>query len=111
MIQPSPCSHCGRTRLSTGLCPHCEHIYCVSCGVYMKLVEFPDHVWFHRIWHLEHPRRAGLLFWWQVTMKLPRRCSQCGFILNADGDCPQFLEKIVNGVGCAAAPPSLREDW
>lgn len=111
MVMPPPCQHCGRARLSTGICPHCEHILCSLCNVYMKLIEFSDHVWTaHRAGPAVRAR-STYLFWWEARKGPPPRCPECGFILNADGDCPQFLEKIVNGVGCAAAPSSLREDW
>lgn len=85
---PPPCQHCGRARLSTGLCPHCEHIQCRFCFAYMPIVEFADHMIAsptHRPWR---ERRDGYLFWWEIATTYPVKCPDCGAILNRDRTCP-----------------------
>lgn len=89
--QPPPCQHCGHARLMTGLCPHCEHVYCVLCNNFMSIIEYADHMWCHRFSYQYEARKTRLLFWWEMKRDWPVRCPDCDTILNNDGTCPALL--------------------
>lgn len=97
--QPPPCQHCGRARLMTGLCPHCEHVYCVLCANFMSIIEYADHIWCHRFSYQYQERKSRLLFWWEVTKSFPARCPECEAILTQDGLCPKAVEAFNSGQG------------
>lgn len=97
--QPPPCQHCGRARLMTGLCPHCEHIYCVICNVYMSLIEYADHQYSTHLTDLPSRIRHRTLFWWEITKEQPGRCPECEAILTQDGLCPEAVEAFNSGQG------------
>lgn len=107
---PPSCQHCGRARLSTGLCPHCEHVFCKLCSTFMSIIEYADHMWCHRYSYAYRERKERLLFWWEIARQWPVRCPDCGVILNNDGTCSQWLEAVAHGVARAPSRQSLHED-
>lgn len=108
--QPPPCQHCGRARLQTGLCPHCEHVYCTTCNEYMPLIEMAEHFW---VWHLIPVNSVPFrpyLFWWEITKDLPDRCPDCGSILNAEGRCTELVRFGAGHALLRASDDRLRPD-
>jgi hypothetical protein len=88
---PPPCQYCGRARLQTGLCPHCEDIYCRLCNSFMSIINYADHCWSE---HKAGPAvrsRGAYLFWWEIKRDWPVRCPDCNAILNNDGRCPEAV--------------------
>lgn len=115
---PPPCRHCGRARLSTGICPHCEHVYCVFCRWYMRLGDYADHAWGHRHLYGKYTHGVGYLFWWEITKEWPERCPECDAILTPEGLCPEAVGLFKKGetvrvedmslLGIGPRPPARR---
>lgn len=93
---PPPCQHCKRPRLSTGLCPHCEHIKCVYCDIFMPIIEYADHCRSHYRTRIKDQPRPSFLFWWQIATDYPAKCPDCESILNNDGTCPEALRDLAS---------------
>lgn len=85
---PPPCQRCGRARLSTGLCPHCEHVMCPYCYLLMSIIEYGDHRRANHKGIEAVPGGPTYLFWWEIKTDWPKRCPGCDAILNLDGSCP-----------------------
>lgn len=107
MSSPPPCQRCGRARLSTGLCPHCEHVFCLLCSKFMSIIEYADHVWCHRFSYQYQERKSRLLFWWEIKRDWPVRCPDCDSILNNDGTCPDAIAARERGDPPRASHPGL----
>jgi hypothetical protein len=96
-----PCPRCNLARLQTGLCPHCEHVYCIDCNLYLTIIEYGEHVMAaHREQRWLH-RRYTALFWWEITKVHPTRCPECDAILTADGLCPVATKIFMENGGVA----------
>lgn len=107
MTLPQPCHLCGGARQLNGLCPICEHLFCLYCYRLVSLAEYRSHCYTVRKEPDLAPLRERVWFWWEIAQQWPLRCFDCEAVLSPDRTCPNAVVAQEHGHPPRVSHPGL----